>query len=108
MAIHWQLKTFLARKHAIFKAVDLQKKIIAETGIQISLQNICNLLSKKPSQIRLKTMEVLCTALDCKLDDFCEVKPGKIHSPHVKKLSPQNAPVRHLVKRDFPDPKSYQ
>lgn len=108
MAIHWQLKTFLARQHAIFKAVDLQEKVVIETGIQISLQQLCNLLNKKPSQIRLKTMEILCTALGCKLEDFCEVKAGKFHSPKVKKLAQQNTPVHHLVKEEFPDPQGYE
>lgn len=107
MAIHWQLRTYLARKHAIYKAVDLQKKIVAETGIQISLQNLCNLLDKKPCQLRLKTMEILCSALECTLQDFCEVRPAKFHSSDVKKLSQQNTPKRHLLKNDFPDPKAY-
>lgn len=109
MAVIWRLKTYLAREQNIFKARALQVKIIKETGIKISLQNLACLMREKPSMIRLKTMEVICTALKCKLSDFCNVSEGKIFEHKVvKQLSAQNTPHCLRAKSEFPDPNRYE
>lgn len=108
MAVNWRLKTYLAKEHGIFKAVDLRAKIIEKTNIQISLQHICGLLSGKPKSIKLKTIEILCSALDCSLSDFLEVKPGKVFSEQLRKLSFENTPHSVRAKSNFPDPKDYK
>jgi DNA-binding Xre family transcriptional regulator len=112
MAIHWRLKTYIATRHGIYKAVTFQKIIVRKTGVLISIQNLCNYLEKKPKSIRLKTIEILCTALDCELGDFCEVKPLPSIKPGsaeagARKLSYQNTPLSKRAVRDFPDPKAY-
>ena len=70
MAVNWQLKTYLARRHGIYRITDLQSLIVKKTKILISLPNLSKLLSHKPSSIKLKTMELICTALECNLNDF--------------------------------------
>ncbi len=108
MAVSWRLKTYLAKEHGIFRAVDLRKKIAEETRIQISNQQVCNLLNGKPRSIRLKTIEIICTALNCKLSDFCEVKPGKVSSDHLRKLSFENTTHKARSKSAFPEPRDYE
>ena len=103
----WRLKTYLATRHGIFKATELRKKIIAETNIAISLQNLCNLLNGKPQALRLRTIEILCTALACELSDFCQVRAGKVKSEGLRKLSFQNTPYKVRAKSQFPDPTDY-
>lgn len=111
MAIHWRLKTYVASQHGIFSAVDLQKKIIQSTGVIISAQNLRMYLNQKPKSIPLKTMELLCTTLQCDLSQFCEVKPkppiqGKLQS---KKLSFHNTPIKKRATGElFPDPTHYE
>jgi len=107
MAIHWKLRT-LASSRGIYKACELQRRIREKTGIVISLQNLCNLLDKKPLTIKLKTMEIICAGLECDLSDFCEVKPGKFDSSHIRKLSYQNTPHKLRGKNNFPEPKDYE
>ena len=110
MSIHWRLKSYLATKHGIYGAVSFQKKIVKQTGTLISVQNLCNYLEKKPKNIPLQTIELFCTALNCELQDFCEVKPStSTHSGSdtPKKLSYQNTPLTKRAARDFPDPKDY-
>ncbi len=109
MAIQWRLKTYLATKHGIFGAVVFQKKIVKQTGVLISIQNLCNYLEKKPKSVRLKTIEIICTALDCELNDFCEVKPKpseKLTDP-PQKLSYKNTPHSKRGISQFPNPKDY-
>lgn len=108
MAINWHLKTYLAQKHGIFRAIDLRRKVIEKTNIQISKQQICNLFNNKPKSLKLKTIEIICTALDCQLSDFCNVKTGKIHSKNLRKLSFENTPHKMRGKNSFPDPKDYK
>lgn len=108
MSIKWSLKTYLAKKHQIFTATELQKLIVDKTKIKISLQNICTLLKKKPSSIRFKTMEVICTSLDCSLNNFCDVTPGKFNLNQIKRLSPHNTPNKVKFSSDFPNPVDYE
>ena len=113
MAINWRLKTFLAQKKGIFKATELQKRIVKKTGVLISLQSLCNFIGKKPVAIRFKTLELICTALDCELNDFCTISPSEAllqegKNAEIKKLSWQNTPFSKRHKNHFPDPKEYE
>ena len=111
MAIHWRLKTYLAISHGIFSAVDLQKKVTQSTGVIISVQNLRAYINEKPKLIPIKTIELICTALQCELSAFCEIKPqpqitGK---PIPKKLSFHNTPLKKRTSgRLFPDPSHYE
>ncbi len=109
MAIQWRLKTYLANKHGIYGAVVFQKKIVKKTGVLISIQNLCNYLDKKPKSIRLKTIEIICTALECEMKEFCEVKPSPSEKPAdaPKKLSYKNTPHSKRGVSQFPNPKNY-
>lgn len=110
MAISWRLRTYLATKHGIFSAVTLQKKIILSTGVIISVQNLRTYLNEKPKLIPLKTIELLCTALQCELSAFCEVtpQPQVTGKPQPKKLSFHNTPIKKRgCGQLFPDPTHY-
>ena len=109
MAVHWNLRTVLATKHGIYTARGLQRKITQATGVIISHQNLCNYLNAKPSLLRLETIELFCTALQCELSDFCQVTPAKCRrlSGSPKKLSYKNAPLSKRTVHQFPDPKGY-
>ena len=98
----------MAREHGLYRASDLRQRIVEKTGIVISLQNLCNLINHKPPSLRLKTIEILCTALDCSLADLCEVKPGKFDRDKVQKLSYQTTPNKHRGAHSFPDPEDYR
>lgn len=107
MAITWKLKT-LASSKGIYRAKDLQRKITQKTGVVVSLQNICNLFKDKPKGVKLKTIEIICTTLDCRMSDFCDITPGKYDATDVRKLSFRNTPQSVRGKADFPDPKDYR
>lgn len=108
MAVQWHLKSYLSRQHNIFKATELRALVLKRTNVRISLQNICNLLNGKPRALKLATIEILCTALDCELSAFCKIKPGIKVNPNPRPLSFQNTPNGKRVKADFPDPADYE
>jgi DNA-binding Xre family transcriptional regulator len=110
MAIYWRLKTYLATQHGIFSAVDLQAKITRSTGVIISAQNLRIYLNGKPKAIPLKTLELICTGLQCDLTSFCEVKPRPLATGKIqpKKLSFHNTPLKkRACGALFPDPTQY-
>jgi DNA-binding Xre family transcriptional regulator len=108
VAISWRLKTYLATRHGIYGAVSLQQRVVKKTGVLISVQNLCNFLEKKPKMIRLQTIEILVTALECKLEDFCKITPTELKNPSSpRKLSYQNTPLSKRGMKSFPDPEDY-
>lgn len=97
----------MANEHGIYKAQRLKVKIEQETGVVISLSNIHNYLEKKPVSIRLSTIEVICTALNCNLSDILEITPGR-RSLKRRKLSFKNTPTKNRIKKNaFPNPSDY-
>lgn len=108
MPIEWNLKTYLAKKHAIYSATELRKVIIKQTGIIISLQNLCNYLNEKPKMIRLETIDILCSALNCKLENFCRIIPSSRKKKDNEKLSYKNTPISKRGVGGYPCPKDYR
>jgi DNA-binding Xre family transcriptional regulator len=108
MAIHWRLKTYLATSHGIYHATAFQKRIVKKTGTLISVQNLCSYMNRKPKSIKLKTLELIVTALDCELSHFLEIKPAEISVGETKKLSYANTPLSKRALDQFPDPKNYK
>jgi putative transcriptional regulator len=106
--ISYRLKTYLSKKHGVHKLIDLQKIISSKTGIVISTQNLSTLVNGKPIQLRLSTMELICSALSCKLSDILEIKPREFKIPDEKqKWSHKNTPNSKRAVKNFPDPKDY-
>ena len=111
MAIHWRLRTYLATQYGIFSAVEFQKKVTQATSVIISVQNLRAYMNEKPKLIPLKTIELFCTALQCDLSAFCEIKPQPLVTgkPTPKKLSFHNTPLKkRAAGRLFPDPTHYE
>jgi DNA-binding Xre family transcriptional regulator len=107
MPIRWELKKYLAQKHAIFSATEFKKLVAKQTGVIISVQNLCNYLNSKPKMIRLTTIEIICLALNCKLEAFCQITSGKIKKRNGEKLSYKNTPLIKRGVHRFPNPKDY-
>ena len=109
MSIEWFLKKYLAKNRSIYSATELKRLISKRTGVVISLWNLCKILNSRPKMIRLETIEVICSALDCKLEDFCQITPGKIKKKEKEKvkLSYKNTPHSKRGIHHFPDPQDY-
>lgn len=107
MAIHWKLKKFAYDKHGIIRLKDLQNQIAENAGIIISLQHLSDLLRGCPKSIKLSTMEILCTALNCSLSDLVVIEPGKRKAKVTRKLSYQSTPLEKRGVKEFPDPSDY-
>ena len=107
MAIHWKLKQYVRDKHGLFRLKDLRAHIEEKTGIIVSLQHLSDLAKGCPKSIRLRTMEILCSALDCTLHDLLTIGPSKRKEKTVKKLSYQSTPLEKRGRDVFPNPADY-
>src|SRR5947209_18653353 len=78
MPVQWNLKQWLAVNRQIYRPSELQSLLEQKTGVQLSLQAISSLLNNVPNALRLSTVQALCNALDCTLNDFCQVLPDQL------------------------------
>ena len=109
MAIVWTLKKWLAVNRDIYRASEVQSLLAEKVGVRLSLQAISTIINGQPSALRLHTIQALCTALDCRLSDFCDVVPD---TPAERKKKKANGPSplyggKQPHDSPFPDPKVF-
>jgi len=108
MSISWRLKHSLATRYQIYTVTEFQKRIVKKTGVRISIANLCKYVNGTPKLIRLETIEILCTALECGLDEFLRVLPKKMDPEKKRKLSYKNTPSSKIAVKAFPEPEDYK
>jgi DNA-binding Xre family transcriptional regulator len=108
MAIRWTLKHYLASEHQIYSVTSLQKKVVKETGVVISLWQLCKLVNASPKMIRFDTAEILCSALECELSDFLKITAKEMNPDQKRKLSYKNTPRSKIGVKAFPSPSDYK
>jgi len=106
--IQWKLKSALAKKHQLYTVTDLQKLIVKKTGVVISVANLCKVVNQRPRMIRLETMEIICSALECELSTFLKIGPKGFKASTTRKLSFKNTPKSKIAVKSFPEPKDYE
>lgn len=74
MSFHWNLRRELLLRKNVHRSVDLQV-LLREHGLPLSLPSVCKLLKQPPEYLPLKTIQVICNALRCNLNDFCVMEP---------------------------------
>jgi DNA-binding Xre family transcriptional regulator len=119
MPVVWNLKKWLALERDIYRPVELQTLIRKQTGVDLTIQTISNLINGTPSALRLQTIQVLCNALDCNLSDFCNVLPDTAKTQHRERKVAGDKPRRLYGSKSrprsqsqdpesmFPDPLDY-
>ena len=105
--IKWRLKSFLSEKKQIYSVTELQKHIVKKTGVVISLANLCKLVNGTPSMLRLSTIEIICSSLECDLQSILQITPKKMNPEKRRKLSFKNTPKSKIGLKNFPNPSDY-
>jgi DNA-binding Xre family transcriptional regulator len=106
--VKWTFKSYLSSKHQIYSATELQKRIVKKTGVAISVAQLCKLVNKTPAMLRFSTMEIICTALACELNDFVQIGPKTMNPDKPRKLSFKNTPKSKIGTKSFPAPSDYE
>lgn len=106
--IRWKLKSEMVEKHQIYSVTGLQKLIVKKTGVVISVANLCKYVNGQPKMIRLETIEIICTALECELSSILKVGPKAFNPDKKTKLSFKNTPKSKIATKGFPEPGDYE
>jgi DNA-binding Xre family transcriptional regulator len=86
MPATWKLRDLLKErggKHAS----EIRRIVFEQTGYQLSVQAVCNLLSRQPKMIRIETIQAICDSFYIRLSDFLEVLPSAAQEPTKKRRS---------------------
>jgi putative transcriptional regulator len=62
--IEWRLRKVMASRD-VWAATDLRELLIQRAGFELSLQSVSELIKKQPVQVKVATLQALCTTLRC-------------------------------------------
>jgi DNA-binding Xre family transcriptional regulator len=82
MPTNWKLRELLKERGV--KSASEISRMLEESGYQLSVQAVCDLLNRKPKMIRLETIEAICNAFYIPLSAFLEVLPMASQKPQKK------------------------
>lgn len=77
--MRWNLRLAAANR-GIWKASELQT-MLAERGLVISAGKMSGLWSGHPASVKLDDLDVICTVLDCTVDQVLICEPDKVPDP---------------------------
>jgi DNA-binding Xre family transcriptional regulator len=95
----------------LHRASDLQSALAERVGVRLSLTSVGALINKEPEALRVRTMQAICNALNCRLSEFCEIEPEDFARDNANLT---DANLQQLYRRSsvsdsviFPDPSLY-
>lgn len=75
--IRWRLR-HVAADREIWTGAELRRLLAKEAGLEIGASAISDLMTKQPSEVKIRTLAALCTALNCTPNDLFELtKEGR-------------------------------
>lgn len=72
MKIRWKLRMAAAQRE-VWTGAELRRLLAERAGLEMSSASVSALFTKQPSQIKLSTLNALCTALDCTPNDLFDI-----------------------------------
>jgi DNA-binding Xre family transcriptional regulator len=116
MPVEWKLKKWLAVERDIYRPYELKALLAEKAGVYLSSQAVSALMNSTPRELRIATLQALCTALDCNLSDFFEIHPETV-TEQKRKKAVGDEPTRLYGKASgsvesseppsFPSPRAY-
>ncbi|GAA3626760.1 hypothetical protein GCM10022419_135210 [Nonomuraea rosea] len=82
----WNLRLAAANR-GIWKASQLQR-MLAEHGLTISAGKMSGLWSGEPASIKLDDLNVICTVLDCGVEELLIPEPDKVRKAADQQTAP--------------------
>jgi DNA-binding Xre family transcriptional regulator len=74
--MRWNLR-MKAAERGIWKSTEM-RRLLAETGLEISAGKMSALWTSTPTTIRLDDLDVICTVLECAPTDLLVCEPDKV------------------------------
>lgn len=97
MSIEWRLRQVMA-KNEIWSGSELARRMEETTGYKMSAPSISALLNESPKQMKITTLDALCSALNCKADELLVHKQTRINTK--EKPTSENQVGKKIVNGD--------
>lgn len=76
MQIRWRLRQVMASRD-VWTGKELRDLLIRRAGLSLSAPSISALVKGQPAQVKVATLEALCTALRCTPNELFGVEPPR-------------------------------
>jgi putative transcriptional regulator len=76
MALEWRLRRVMAEQ-GIWTGAELARLLWEKAGYRLTAPSISDLMSRPPRQLKMDTLDALCTALDCSPGDLLAHTPSR-------------------------------
>ena len=87
--IEWRLRKVMASRD-VWTATELRELLIQRAGFELSLQSVDVLIKKTPVQVKVATLQALCTTLRCTPNELFGIDVPR----DVSLVEPDNAESR--------------
>ncbi|WP_331457291.1 helix-turn-helix domain-containing protein [Bacillus sp. FJAT-22090] len=102
MAFEWRLRKIMA-ENDIWSGAELARRMEEITGYKLSAPSIAALINEPPKQVKMATLDALCSALNCSPNDLLAHKPTVIVSKETNNGNEiQTMKVSNGVERQLP------
>jgi DNA-binding Xre family transcriptional regulator len=93
MTLEWRLRRMMAER-GVWTGAELARLLLERAGYRLTAASISALLRHPPRQMRIETLDALCTALECSPSDLL------LHTPSQRAVAEELPEARpHAVGR---------
>ncbi len=89
MQIEWRLRKVMASRD-VWTATELRQLLIRRGGFELSLQSVDVLIKRQPVQVKVATLQALCTTLQCTPNELFGIESPR----EVSLVEPEDAESR--------------
>ena len=76
MALEWRLRRGMAER-GVWTGAELARLLGEKAGYRLTAPSISDLMSRQPRQLKMDTLDALCTALDCSPEELLSHTPSR-------------------------------
>jgi putative transcriptional regulator len=87
MTLEWRLRRVMADR-GVWTGAELARLLDEKAGYRLTAASISELLTRPPRQLKVETLDALCTALECTPAELL------VHTPSRRRASPAHRAQR--------------
>ena len=99
MPATWKLREVL-NERGFYHASEISRIVQDQTGYELSIQAVCDLLNTEPKMIRIVTIQAFCDAFYFRLGDVLDVLPSAAEKRR-KRIGNQDFAAFYPNARDY-------
>lgn len=103
MTLEWRLRRVMADR-GIWTGAELARVLQEEAGYRLTAPSISELISRPPRQLKVETLDALCTALGCSPAELLIHTPSRRLASRARKAADAAAGVGSRRARHRPAP----